>query len=99
MLSNIYPTCDFENRAACAMYLPYAQAALHYNTTSAAETLSRVTSLCSVAMYLRSQGRWKEAERLEAEVVATRVQVLGAENADTLSSMANLASIYWKQGR
>ncbi|PIG87103.1 kinesin light chain, partial [Aspergillus arachidicola] len=42
---------------------------------------------------------WKEAEELEVQVIELRKQVLGPEHPDTLTSMNNLASIYWNQGR
>jgi tetratricopeptide (TPR) repeat protein len=47
----------------------------------------------------RDQGRLKEAEELEVQVIETRKKVLGAEHPDTLTSMANLASTFWNQGR
>ncbi|KAI4085751.1 MAG: hypothetical protein L6R37_008477 [Teloschistes peruensis] len=45
------------------------------------------------------EGRWKEAEELQVQVMETRTRVLGEEHPDTLTSMANLASTYWNQGR
>ena len=45
------------------------------------------------------EGRWKEAEELDMQVVETGKRVLGEEHPDTLRSMANLASTYSKQGR
>ena len=41
----------------------------------------------------RNQGRWKEAEELEAQVMETRKSVLGTEHPNTLISMANLAVV------
>ena len=40
----------------------------------------------------RNQGRWKEAEELDVQVMQTRKRRLGEEHPDTLTSMANLAS-------
>ncbi|KAI4087290.1 MAG: hypothetical protein L6R37_008337 [Teloschistes peruensis] len=45
------------------------------------------------------EGRWKEAEELQVQVMETRARVLGEEHPDTLTSMANLASTYRDQGR
>ncbi|KFA54494.1 hypothetical protein S40293_09980 [Stachybotrys chartarum IBT 40293] len=45
------------------------------------------------------QGRWTEAEQLEVEVMDIRKAKLGPDNPDTLTSMANLASTLWNQGR
>ena len=45
------------------------------------------------------EGRWKEAEELEVQVMETSSRVLGQEHPSTLTSMANLASTYRNQGR
>jgi hypothetical protein len=42
------------------------------------------------------KGRWKEAERLRVQVMESRKRVLGEEHPDTLTSMANMASTFWK---
>ncbi|KAI9652559.1 MAG: hypothetical protein M1821_008366 [Bathelium mastoideum] len=73
---------------------------------------STLTSMANLASTYRNQGRWKEAEELEVRVMETReaeelfvrvmetrVRVLGEEHPSTLTSMANLASTYWNQGR
>ena len=44
------------------------------------------------------QGRWKEAATLRVVVMEKRKQVLGDDHPDTLTSMANLAFTYRKQG-
>jgi hypothetical protein len=44
-------------------------------------------------------GRWKEAEQLEVQVMKTRKTKLGEDHPSTLSSMANLAATYRDQGR
>jgi hypothetical protein len=46
-----------------------------------------------------NQGRWKEAEDLEVQVIETRKRVLGAEHPSTLTSMNNLAHTFYLQGR
>jgi tetratricopeptide (TPR) repeat protein len=53
----------------------------------------------SLSRVYYDEGRWKEAEELEVQVMETRKRVLGAEHPDTLTSMANLASTFWNQGR
>ena len=53
----------------------------------------------SLASTFYGQGRWKEAEELFVQVMDTRKGVLGQEYPDTLTSMANLASIYRNQRR
>ena len=46
-----------------------------------------------------NQGRLKEAEELDMQVMETRKRVLGEEHPSTLTSMANLALTYKNQGR
>ncbi|MCJ1441536.1 MAG: hypothetical protein MMC23_002025 [Stictis urceolatum] len=60
---------------------------------------SRLAAMANLASTYQSQGRWKEAEELEVQVMETRKRVLSDEHPDTLTSMANLASTYWNQGR
>jgi hypothetical protein len=52
------------------------------------DTLTCMGNLASTYM---DQGRWKEAEELEVQVIKTRKRVLGEEHPSTLTSMANLA--------
>ena len=52
----------------------------------------------SLASTYRDQGRWKEAEGLEMQVMEKRKRILGQVHPSTLNSMANLASIYGIQG-
>jgi hypothetical protein len=59
-------------------------------------TLARMSNLAST---YRNQGRWKEAEQLEVQVVKTRKRLLGEDHPSTLTSMAKLASTYSSQGR
>jgi Tetratricopeptide repeat len=51
--------------------------------------------MANLASTYRNQGRWKEAEKLEAQVMEMRKRVLGEEHPDTLTSMNNLA-FTWK---
>jgi tetratricopeptide (TPR) repeat protein len=59
------------------------------------DTLASMDILASI---YSKQGRWKEAEELEVQIIKTQKQVLGP-HPNTLISMGNLASIYRKQGR
>ena len=64
-----------------------------------AEHPSTLTSMANLASTYRNQGRWKEAEELEVQVMETRKRVLGAEHPDTLTTMNNLAFTLERQGR
>jgi tetratricopeptide (TPR) repeat protein len=52
-----------------------------------------------VGQVLWQEGRWKEAEKLDIQVMEARQRVLGEEHPDTIRAMGNLAATYWKQGR
>ena len=60
---------------------------------------STLISMTDLASTYRYQGRWKEAEELEVQVMEARKRVPGPEHPRTLTSMANLAYTYWNQGR
>ena len=51
-------------------------------------------SIGNLASTYRNQGRWKEAEELNTQVMQARTRVLGNEHCDTLISIANLAFIW-----
>jgi putative hemolysin len=53
-----------------------------------------LTSMANLASTYWNQGRWKEAEELQAKATETCKRVLGEEHPSTLTSMANLASTY-----
>jgi hypothetical protein len=63
--------------------------------------LHNLTTLAknNIAGILTIQGKWKDAEVLEVEVMETRKTKLGADHPSALTSMANLASTYGNQGR
>jgi Tetratricopeptide repeat len=51
--------------------------------------------MANLASTYRNQGRWKEAEELEIQVIEISKTVLRAEHPDTLISIGNLALTYW----
>ncbi|KAF9001699.1 P-loop containing nucleoside triphosphate hydrolase protein, partial [Cyathus striatus] len=63
----------------------------------------KLKSLLSIVQHLSDtywyQGNWKDAEKLEIQLVEMRIRILGQEHPDTITSMANLASTYRKEGR
>ncbi|KAJ5955445.1 hypothetical protein N7501_009724 [Penicillium viridicatum] len=56
-------------------------------------------SIGMLAIAYGLEGRWKEAEQLELQVVETRKSKLGESHPDSLTSMNHLALIYREQGR
>lgn len=58
-----------------------------------------IISMSMLATAFRLEGRWKEAEPLQVQVMETSKATLGEDHPDTLTSIANLASTLWYQGR
>ncbi|KAH8698104.1 kinesin light chain [Phaeosphaeriaceae sp. PMI808] len=97
-LLRVFPANEYSNRSKWRRFLPHVQYALSqsladYDDKSRLELAQK----CAIALY--SDGRYKEAEELEVQVMETSSRVLGDEHPDTLTSMANLASTYRSQGR
>ena len=64
-----------------------------------AEHPSTLISMGNLASTFWNQGRWKEAEELQAKELKICSRVLGEKHPDTLTSIGNLASTYRNQGR
>jgi tetratricopeptide (TPR) repeat protein len=52
-----------------------------------------------IGLFLSEEGEYKDSERLNVRCYETCQVVLGDEHPDTLTSMSNLAVIYWHQGK
>ncbi|KJZ70126.1 hypothetical protein HIM_10496 [Hirsutella minnesotensis 3608] len=80
-VSDIYPYGEFENRTACSMYLPHASAVLKAEIGKSDNVIRAKASLLhKVASYLAFEGKWNDAEKLNAKAVTTRMRVLGEEH-------------------
>ncbi|KAE8326165.1 purine and uridine phosphorylase [Aspergillus sergii] len=97
-LSKAFPNSDHTNRKVWREYLPHALS-LIAEADFQKEQESYVNFIMNIGMCLHSDGRWKEAERLEVQVLELCKQVLGPEHSSTLTSMGNLASTYKAQGQ
>jgi tetratricopeptide (TPR) repeat protein len=105
-LLRVYPDDDHSNRSKWRRLLPHAQYALspcatndYDNDCEDGMDNERLSLTSKCARTLSSDGRYKEAEELQVQVIETRKRVLGDEHPDTLASIANLASTYRNQGR
>lgn len=56
-------------------------------------------SIVIVGLAYKLRGQWNTAEELFIQVMETRKKKLGTDYPDTLTSEADLALIYRKQGR
>ncbi len=53
-----------------------------------------LTNMANLASTYKNQGRWKEAEKLDVQVMEIRKTKFGANYPDMLTNIANLASTY-----
>ncbi|RDK41730.1 hypothetical protein M752DRAFT_319773 [Aspergillus phoenicis ATCC 13157] len=92
---------------AAVMYKAHEQSRIHLQESGTMERSGRagmlgpeypdtLASMANLASIYWNQGRLKEAEELEVQVLELRKRVLGPEHPDTLASMANLA-FAWKR--
>lgn len=97
-LNEIFPDSSHENRKLWQQYLPHSLLVLEESDIQKQQE-KYVELRENVGACLYRDGRYNDAEELQVQVVETRKQVLGPEHPSSLTSMANLASIYRKQGR
>src|SRR3984885_11227325 len=89
-----------EDHAFRRTILPHMKANEQYaNEVGVTEMYDDDIQMSRFGLVLDENGYWNEAEKLQVDVMELRKKVLGAEHPDTLTSMANLAETYWKQGR
>jgi hypothetical protein len=97
-LLQVFPENDNFNRSKWRRLLPHTQYALsRIPTEDDDRELSDFAHICVMALY--SDGRYKEAEELQMQVIERRKRVLSDEHRDTLNSIAYLAATFRKQRR
>ena len=64
-----------------------------------AEHPDTLASMSNLALVLRSQGRYDEAEQMHRQILQSKRKTLGDRHPDTLMSMANLTKILFNQGK
>ncbi|PTB40369.1 hypothetical protein M441DRAFT_459641 [Trichoderma asperellum CBS 433.97] len=90
-VSEMYPFGKYETRTKCAAYLSHANAVLQLDGPKSRDENEAKASLL--------HWKWSHAEMFNIEAREIRRGLLGHDHLDTLSSMANLASTFWSQGR
>ncbi len=99
VISEVYPFGTFENWAICNSLTAHMQAVIEYAFDSERCQLCSATLLNNAVYYDLTQGQYDVALSKCTKAFTIRESVLGKEHPDTLTSMANLASTYWNQGR
>ena len=99
MLLDRFPVAKFRNWSDCARYLPHAQSVLDHVKVVQMEEMDEVLLLLRTAEYLYSQGRFKEAEKLQLTARDVSHKAVGTEHPSTLRSMSDLALTYFNEGQ
>jgi tetratricopeptide (TPR) repeat protein len=81
------PTGEHENREKCQALFPHAQAALAQRPKKTESLKEWALLLYKAAWYAWQQGRASEAEEMAMMSMEVRSEVLGEDNAETLSSI------------
>jgi tetratricopeptide (TPR) repeat protein len=97
-LVRVFPDADHSNRSKWRRLFPHAQYTLSHSLRDD-DDKERLSLARKCARALHSDGRYKEAEELEVQVMQTMKRVLGDDHPDMLSSMDSLALMYSSQGR
>ncbi|KAK2728443.1 Kinesin light chain 5 [Colletotrichum kahawae] len=99
LASQHFPSGAFETWQQCQTLMPHVQLVLNKKPLDECNQLQWSDLLTKVSCYLVILGNYSRAEVLVQDAVRIRTQRLGEEHPDTLTSMANLASTFWNQGR
>ncbi|CAN9326633.1 unnamed protein product, partial [Alternaria alternata] len=97
-LLQVFPDKNYSNRSKWRRLIPHAQYALSHSLSSNDDKERlRLASRCAAALF--SDGRYREAEELQVQVMQTRKRMLTDEHPSTLACINNLALTYSNQGR
>ncbi|KAF6842206.1 Kinesin light chain 5 [Colletotrichum musicola] len=97
--SEHFPSGVFETWQQCQTLMPHIQPLLDKQPSEERNQLEWSKLLTNVSWYLVMLGNYSRAEVIVRQAVTIRTEILGQEHPSTLTSMANLASTYWNQGR
>ncbi|KAL4862283.1 hypothetical protein BDV12DRAFT_207322 [Aspergillus spectabilis] len=97
-MERIFPDNQHTNRELWRVYLPHALALMHENEFIE-QLYNRFGLVQKIANCLASDGRYLESEILHKELLKMDQERNGCQHPFTLTSMANLASVYRKQGQ
>jgi tetratricopeptide (TPR) repeat protein len=98
-LDEAFPPGHFENWKECRPLFPHAMMALQTELIAEEAVVAQASLLLRSGQYASEIGAYINAEKLTRKSTSIWKRVVGNEHPDTLTSKANLASIYSKQGR
>ncbi|KIX03312.1 uncharacterized protein Z518_06864 [Rhinocladiella mackenziei CBS 650.93] len=99
ILGEAFPTGDYANWPTCQVLFPHVEAMASYRPMSKEHRLAWATIQYNGAWYAEASGRYGVAEKMARASLEVRGVILGLDNARTLASMDNLASVLQDQGK
>ena len=99
VLSDKFPSGKFETWRTCESFLPHAQTVISYKGSIKKHSEQYAYLLVNMARFDKEQGRYEIACTRNLAAFEVLENIFGLEHSETLESMANLASTYWRQGR
>ncbi|KAJ4020366.1 hypothetical protein NW766_001845, partial [Fusarium irregulare] len=94
-----FPSGEFGTWAICQNLLPHIEPWLGRKPREETTVTNWAELLTNVSWYMLKVGDYSRAEMLVDAAVQARRRMLGLDHPSTLTSMANLASTFWNQGR
>ena len=98
-LADIFRNSEFESWITCDLLLPHAQKVLANDYMNEKYIIQRAYLSRQLGILDNTQGQYEAASTRLSVALDLERNTLGVEHPCTLSSMANLASMYWNQGR
>ncbi len=99
VLSERFPTGDYENWQQCELLSPHAQEVIGYNFESKDVLVRRAKILDNLARFDFQQSRYSLAFDRYEEVIRVRKSLLGPEELDTLHSICSLGQVLFHQSK
>jgi tetratricopeptide (TPR) repeat protein len=97
-VNRAFPEVEFATWERCELCLPHALLGARWIEQYSFTFPEAARLLHAAGLYLRDHGRYAQAQPLLERALALREQVLGAEHADTASTLNQLAWLYIYHG-
>nr|XP_036584474.1 Kinesin light chain 5 [Colletotrichum truncatum]KAF6793992.1 Kinesin light chain 5 [Colletotrichum truncatum] len=97
--SQHFPSGVFETWEQCQTLMPHIEPLLNEKPSEESDQLKWSKLLTNMCWYSLMLGDYSRAEAVIQEAIRVREEYLGHKHPSTLTSIANLASTFWNQGR
>jgi tetratricopeptide (TPR) repeat protein len=91
--------CSHRCWAQCETFHPHIQSLTKWDDEHTVGNSELGQANMRIGLYLKSCGRYSEAEALFKRALTGTETLLGPEHPDTLTIVQNIASVNWRQGR